>query len=105
MGLAEETRVDTRSLEAGVLKDRGHLFLVGIDRNLAESRDELVEVDGRLPRLDRIGLRAGRIFSRDESLRERDWCSRLLIIPAAGDERDHRQSCEEWDGEAHRDRS
>ena len=91
MRLSEEARVDTRTLEAGVLKDRGHLFLVGIDRGIGESHDELVEVDGRLPRLDGIGLRAGSILGRDESLRDREWRGGRLIITAAGDGNDQDQ--------------
>ena len=106
MRLSEETSVLTRPLEASLLKDLGHLFGVGIDRALTECRDELVEVHGRLPRLDGIGLRAGCILGRDESLRERDGRGRLVITTAAAsDERDRGQSDEEWDGEAHRDRS
>jgi hypothetical protein len=90
MRLSEETCVYTRPLEAGLLKDLGHLFFVGIDRRLlAEYRDELVEVHGRLPLLNGIRLRAGCIFGRDESLRERDGCG---ITTAARDERDRRQS-------------
>ena len=81
MRLFEEARVDTRTLEAGLLKDRGHLFRVGTDRTLAECRDELVEVAGRLPRLDRIGLRAGCILGRHESLRDREWCGAVSSSP------------------------
>ncbi len=100
--LSEEACVDTAgSLDASFLEDCGQLFYVGIEGELADCRDELVEVHGRLPRLDGIGLRAGCILGRQKSLLERDWCGCLVVVTATRDEREHRQCCEEWDGEAH----
>ena len=105
MRLAEEAQVLTRSLEAGLPKDLGDLLLVGIDRPLAECRDELVEVRGRLPRLDGVGLRVGRLLGRQEALRRRDGGGRLIVITTARDEPECGQSDEERDHETHGDRS
>ena len=79
MRLAVESCVQARALEARVLEQRRHLVRVGIDRRIAERRDEGVEVRRRLALLDRIGLRAGRILRRDESLRDRDGCAALSL--------------------------
>ena len=106
MRLSVETCVHTRPLEASLLKDRGLLFCVGIDREFAECHDELVQVRSCLTRLNGIRLGSGRIPGREKSLRGRDGRGRLIIITtAARDERNRRQSSNEWDGEAHRDRS
>ncbi len=103
MRLSEESRVDARTLEVGLVKDRVRLFYVKIDREVAECQDEVVEVHRCLALLDRIGLRPRCILRRYESLRDRQWCGRLIITTAASDERHSSHSYEEWDGEAHRD--
>src|SRR6185503_20518831 len=100
MRLSVETSVNARPVEASLLEDGSHLFLVRIDREVAECRDELAELDGRLPLLGGIGLRIGRIFGRQKPLRDREWCGRLLVIAAAGDERDDRYRYEDRKGEA-----
>ena len=69
VGLSVEACVHARALEAGLRERLGYLFVVGVDCPLVECRDELVEVHGRLPRLDGVRLRPGRILSRHESLR------------------------------------
>ena len=100
--LPEEPSLRDRPLEAGLLEDPGQLFGVRIDREVAQCLDELVEVDRRLARLDRIGFRPGRILLRENPLRERGWIGCLrVILTAAGDEGEERQRCEEWEGEAH----
>ena len=103
MRLSEESRVDARTLEAGLVKDHVRLFYVKIDREVAECQDEVVEVHRCLTLLDRIGLRPRCILSRDEALRDREWCGRLIITSAASDERHRRHSYEKWDSQAHRD--
>ena len=98
----EETRVDDRALEAGFYEDIGHLLRVRIDREVAQAHDELVEVDRRLTRLDRIGLRARCVLRRDHSLRQRCGLGGLrVVLTAARHERDQRERYEEWEGEPH----
>jgi len=77
--LPEEPSLRDRPLEAGLLEDPGQLFGVRIDREVAQCLDELVEVDRRLARLDRIGFRPGRILLREDPLRERGGVGCLRV--------------------------
>lgn len=72
MRISEEAYVQTRPLETGFLKDRGHLFVVRIDQSRSDDDDELVEVLCRLTLLDGIILGSRCICGRRESLRDRD---------------------------------
>src|SRR4249919_721362 len=92
--LSEVPCVGTRALEAGILEDRVHLFLVRIDCSVTQSAEEGVQVNGRLAQLDGIGLRAGCIRRRYESLRDRECCGGRLIITTAASERDRRDGYE-----------
>ena len=69
--LAVETSLRARPFEPSLLEDGGHLLGVGIDCEVAERLDELVEVLRRLGCLDGIGLRTGSILGGQDLLRER----------------------------------
>ena len=101
MRRSEEARFPSGRFEARVLEDLVDLVRVGIDRAVAERRDEDGEVHGRLSHLDGIGARVGCLVCGEEPLLERDRSGGLVVTAAAGDKA-HRGHCqEEWDREAH----
>ena len=102
MRLSIESCVLARADEGGIIEDCRDLVPVGVDRGVAERRDEVVIVRRRLARLDRIRLRTGSILHRDESLRELNRRGRLLVVTTAPDEAERHERYEEWKGESRR---
>lgn len=73
MRLSEEARIHSRPREAGLLQDRGRLFLVEIDEQVwGDGRHESVEVYGRYTRLNWVRLGSRCIRVGEETLLERD---------------------------------
>ena len=100
MRLSVETSVSTRPLKPASLKTAVISSLSGSIEKSPSAVMNSSNLTVVCPCLNGIRLRTGRIFGRQKSLRDREWRGRLLIIAAAGDERDDRYRYKEWKGQA-----